>query len=261
MCLTTTTSVSSATPSGNLRDEGKTPGDGLDNLKPSGGIAGKCTGGPECSGKDYESCEKIHAEAGRMCQWATEVAAAAMTSKSTFSSNSAMAATKSAVVTSGDSHEEMVCMPSCQEQNFPGDTAALSMCERDSCKGCPMCLTTTTSVSSATPSGNLRDEGKTPGDGLDNLKPSGGIAGKCTGGPECSGKDYESCEKIHAEAGRMCQWATEGAAAAMTSKGKSSSKNALRGTESEPARSCSPLVSTLLAFAISILDMCLASSP
>merc|ERR1712224_83568 len=172
-----------------------------------------------------------------------------------------MAATKAAVVTSEYSQEEIVCKASCRVQNFPGDTAALSMCEQDSCKGCPMCVTTTTSVSSTSPSGNLKNEGKMPGDGLDELKPSWAIAGKCSGGPECSGKDKESCEKIHAEAGGMCQWATEVAGAVMTSNGKSSSKSALRGADSETARSCSPLVGTLLAFAISILDMCLASSP
>jgi len=164
-----------------------------------------------------------------MCQWATEIAAAAMTSDGNSSSNLSIPT----VVASVDSQEDMVCKPFCRVENFPGDTAALSMCERDSCKGCPTCRTTTTSVSS-TPI-KLLEEGATPGDGLDNLKPSGGIAGKCTGGPECSGTDHESCEKIHAQAGGMCHWATDVAGAAMNSDGHSSSKFLSSDTQSSEA--------------------------
>lgn len=176
---------------GNLQAEGKLPGDGQD--KSSEGHAGECTGGPDCPGKDFESCGQMHSQG--MCKWET--------------SNATIAPS-----VGSSSNEGKVCKPVCRDHNltfFPGATNALSMCERDSCKGCPECeiLSTPTPVPIVALLSNA--EGKMPGDGQDKFSESN--EGECRGGPDCFGKDFGSCERRQAQS--LCKWATSTAMKAL----------------------------------------------
>lgn len=184
--LETTTPAPSLNPLSNRQADGKMPGDGQD--KSAEGNAGECTGGPDCIGKDFGSCAQI--QHGSLCTWWTS------------------ATTKMPAVDISSSKEGKVCKPWCRDENSPEVSDVRSMCELDSCKGCPLCETLpiptlTPNVSSIS---IFQAEGKMPGDG-----PLRSSAGECTGGPDCSGKDFGSCEQMQAHG--MCKWATKTASA------------------------------------------------
>merc|ERR1711977_492549 len=88
---------------------------------------------------------------------------------------------------------------------FPGGSDVRSMCEQDSCQGCPQCEALTTAPPSSNDSfEKLQADGRLPGDGQSKFT-EGGASESCTGGPDCSGKDFASCERMQAQG--ICTWA------------------------------------------------------
>merc|ERR1712124_152972 len=103
------------------------------------------------------------------------------------------------------SMDQIVCKPECRDEVLPGSSDVRSMCEKDSCKGCPQCeMLTTLAPSPKYSVEKLQADGKLPGDGQSRFTENGASEG-CTGGPDCSGKDFASCERMQAQG--ICTWA------------------------------------------------------
>merc|ERR1719235_233949 len=183
-----------------LQAEGKMPGDG--QVKPTEGIVGKCAGGPHCSGKDFASC--VQTQAQDSCQWVASVEDGNRTNSSIFAS-AQESTEKIASIPATTSMDQTVCKPECRDEVFPGGSDVRSMCEQDSCKGCPKCEALTTFAPSENDSiENLQADGRLPGDGQSRFT-EGSASESCTGGPDCSGKDFASCERMQAQG--ICTWA------------------------------------------------------
>merc|ERR1711904_608148 len=155
----------------NLQSEGKMPGDG--QVESTEGVVGKCTGGPHCSGKDFASCAQTQAQDS--CQWAANSSTIAAAPASTEQIASIPAST---------SMDQVICKPECRDDVFPGGSDVRSICEQDSCKGCPQCEALTTAPPSSNDSfEKLQADGRLPGDGQSKFT-EGSASESCTGGPD-----------------------------------------------------------------------------
>jgi len=201
MCEIPTTAMPdpSAHSLSNLQAEGKMPGDG--QMESVEGIIGKCIGGPHCSSKDFASCEQTQAQDN--CQWVAAVEDGNKTKSSTITAPPT-STEQTAPIPAVSAMDQLICKPECRDEVFPGDSVVRSMCEQDCCKGCPQCKTLTTPAPIASRSvETLRADGRLPGDGQGKL--TEGSASECIGGPDCSGKDFASCQLMQAQG--MCTWA------------------------------------------------------
>merc|ERR1711907_863765 len=228
----------------NSQAEGKTPGDG--QFKSSEGVVGKCAGGPHCSGKDFASCAQTQAQDN--CQWIASVEDGNKTNSSIIAATPTSTEQIASIpaVTSVD-QIQVVCKPECQDEVFPGGSDVRSMCEQDSCKGCPQCEVLTTFAPSADYSiANLQAEGRLPGDGQSRLA-EGSASERCTGGPDCSGKDFASCERMQAQG--MCKWARS----VMTKAPAVDGSAAPSGTESSAAAHLHASINTVVGLVVAIV--------
>jgi len=229
-----------------LQAEGKMPGDG--QVKSTEGFVGKCTGGPHCSGKDFASCAQ--AQAQDSCQWI----ASAEDGNKTNSSISAAAPTSSEQIASTPamtSMDQIVCKPECRDEVLPGSSDVRSMCEKDSCKGCPQCeMLTTLAPSPKYSVEKLQADGKLPGDGQSRFTENGASEG-CTGGPDCSGKDFASCERMQVQG--KCTWAKSVETTAQDVDGSAPPSEIATTMKSSVAPHLNTSVNMVVAIAVAIL--------
>merc|ERR1712096_48694 len=147
-------------------------------------------------GKGFASCAQTQAQDS--CRWVASVEDG-NTTNSPIIAAAPTSTEQIASIPAITSMDQKVCKPECRDEVFPGGSDARSMCEQDSCKGCPQCEALTTSPPSENHFfENMQADGRSPGDGQSSFR-KGSASECCTGGPDCSGKDFASCERMQAQ--------------------------------------------------------------